>query len=151
MYSERNTTFNKLRVQLYIIMVISLCDFSLCDFMKPIYLTFCQVWWTNNGQSTTFGPGCSCCSWQRWDVLGILTNYALTWLDFFTICTAPAIPASSFYSYGSGAGDSNLPANDDGSTSFTLSQDFVFFGDSYRQIYVCDSLLKALIIGICTW
>ena len=47
------------------------------------------------------------------------------------------IPLSSFYSYGSAAGDSTLGAIDDGSSpAITSSTAFVFYGNSYSTIYV---------------
>ncbi|XP_062582966.1 sushi, nidogen and EGF-like domain-containing protein 1, partial [Saccostrea cucullata] len=46
-------------------------------------------------------------------------------------------PLSQFYSYGLAAGDSELPANDDGFTSrIPISVSFPFFGSSYNSIYV---------------
>lgn len=48
-----------------------------------------------------------------------------------------SVPLSSFYPYGYSAGDSNLPANDDGYTSLiTLSTSFPYFGQSYTGLYV---------------
>ena len=47
------------------------------------------------------------------------------------------IPLSSFYSYGSAAGDSTLGAIDDGSSpAIASSTAFVFYGNSYSTIYV---------------
>lgn len=46
-------------------------------------------------------------------------------------------PLSQFYPFGSAAGDSNLPANDDGSTSsIHISVPFPFFGSSYSSVFV---------------
>lgn len=48
-----------------------------------------------------------------------------------------SVPLSSFYPYGYSAGDSNLPANDDGYTSLiSLSTPFPYFGQSYSGLYV---------------
>ena len=50
------------------------------------------------------------------------------------------IPLADFYPFGSGAGDSRLLSNDDGSSgSITLSFTFPFFGTDYRMIYVRES------------
>lgn len=47
------------------------------------------------------------------------------------------IPLVDFYPFGSEAGDSSLPSNDDGSSgSITLSFTFPFFGTDYRMVYV---------------
>nr|XP_022329841.1 sushi, nidogen and EGF-like domain-containing protein 1 [Crassostrea virginica] len=46
-------------------------------------------------------------------------------------------PLSQFYPFGATAGDSNLPANDDGSTSsIHISVPFPFFGSSYTSVFV---------------
>ncbi|XP_061173565.1 sushi, nidogen and EGF-like domain-containing protein 1 [Saccostrea echinata] len=46
-------------------------------------------------------------------------------------------PLSQFYDFGFDAGDSELPANDDGSTSsISIAVPFPFFGSSYNSIYV---------------
>ena len=46
-------------------------------------------------------------------------------------------PLSQFYPFGATAGDSNLPANDDGSTSsIHISVPFPFFGSSYSSVFV---------------
>ena len=48
-----------------------------------------------------------------------------------------AVPLSSFYSYGSAAGDIALPPTDDGSSpAITLPTPFNFFGTKYATIYV---------------
>ena len=48
-----------------------------------------------------------------------------------------AVPVSSFYSYGSAAGDSVLPPTDDGSSpAITLPAPFLFFTTYYTTIYV---------------
>ena len=55
------------------------------------------------------------------------------------MCTplGTAIPLSSFYSYGSAAGDNRLPTTDDGSsTVVSLPSSFLFFGTSYTTLYV---------------
>ena len=47
------------------------------------------------------------------------------------------VPLSSFYAYGSSAGDNNLPANDDGYTSLiSLVTHFPYFGQSRSGLYV---------------
>ncbi|KAL5503422.1 hypothetical protein EMCRGX_G010370 [Ephydatia muelleri] len=55
------------------------------------------------------------------------------------MCTpfGTAIPLSSFYSYGSAAGDSRLPTSDDGSSgAISLPSPFLFFGAAYTSLYV---------------
>ena len=55
------------------------------------------------------------------------------------LCTpfGTAIPLSSFYPYGSAAGDYLLPPNDDGSSSaISLPTPYLYFGTSYTSIYV---------------
>ena len=55
------------------------------------------------------------------------------------MCTpfGTAIPLSSFYSYGSAAGDSKLPTTDDGSSgAISLPSPFLFFGASCTSLYV---------------
>ena len=48
-----------------------------------------------------------------------------------------AVPLSSFYSYGSAAGDTALPPNDDDSSpAITLPTPFMFFGTKYDTVYV---------------
>ncbi|XP_065942667.1 uncharacterized protein [Magallana gigas] len=51
--------------------------------------------------------------------------------------TVTGFPLSQFYPFGSAAGDSSLPANDDESTpSIPLAVRFPFFGSSYSSLYV---------------
>lgn len=46
-------------------------------------------------------------------------------------------PLDEFYPFGSAAGDSYLPANDDHSTgSIPVSVPFPFFGSSYNSVFV---------------
>ena len=46
-------------------------------------------------------------------------------------------PLEEFYPFGLTAGDSNLPANDDNSTSsIPVSVSFPFFGSSYNSVFV---------------
>ena len=55
------------------------------------------------------------------------------------LCTpfGTAIPRSSFYQYGSKAGDSLLPSSDDGSSNaIQLPMPFLFYGNSYTNIFV---------------
>ena len=48
-----------------------------------------------------------------------------------------AVLVSSFYSYGSAAGDSVLPPTDDGSSpAITLPAPFLFFTTYYTTVYV---------------
>eukprot|EP00731_Ephydatia_muelleri_P034219 Em0051g11a len=48
-----------------------------------------------------------------------------------------AIPLSSFYSYGSAAGDTLLPPNDDlASSDIVLPTPFLFFGANYSTVFV---------------
>ena len=48
-----------------------------------------------------------------------------------------AVPLSSFYSFGSGANDTLLPPNDDGSSpNISLPAPFLFFGTYYSTIFV---------------
>lgn len=52
------------------------------------------------------------------------------------------VPLSSFYSYGSAAGDIALPPNDDDSSpAITLPTPFMFFGTKYGTIYVSQLIL----------
>ena len=68
----------------------------------------------------------------------------LTMLEEFTalmlLLTIPSgttIPLSSFYSYGSAAGDTLLPPSDDGSSpNISLPAPFLFFGTYYSTIFV---------------
>ena len=54
-----------------------------------------------------------------------------------SVPSGTAVPLSSFYSYGSAAGDSVLPPTDDGSSpAITLPAPFLFFGANYYTIYV---------------
>ena len=55
-----------------------------------------------------------------------------------------AIPLSSFYSYGSAAGDSSLPTTDDGSSNaISLPSPFLFFGTAYTSLYVSFDFTRA--------
>ena len=50
---------------------------------------------------------------------------------------ASGIPLSEFYPFGSSAGDTLLPENDDGSSPMiTLSGSFPFFGSQHTDLYV---------------
>ena len=54
-------------------------------------------------------------------------------------------PLSQFYPFGSAAGDSNLPANDDQYTSsIPLSVQFPFFGSNYSSVFVSVFLIISL-------
>ena len=56
-------------------------------------------------------------------------------------------PLSQFYPFGATAGDSNLPANDDGSTSsIHISVPFPFFGSSYSSVFVSALYISCFII-----
>ena len=58
-------------------------------------------------------------------------------VSLFLIGPASAIPSGSFFSYGSGSGDSWLSPNDDGSTGeISLSTPFQFFGNSKSSLWV---------------
>lgn len=60
------------------------------------------------------------------------------------------IPLADFYPFGSEAGDSSLPSNDDGSSgSITLSFTFPFFGTDYRMAYVSPRM-DIIILAIVT-
>ena len=67
------------------------------------------------------------------------------------MCTpfGTAIPLSSFYSYGSAAGDSRLPTTDDGSSgAILLPSPFLFFGTSQTKLYVSfDVAQRAIVIS----
>ena len=66
------------------------------------------------------------------EMLVVLLDVALLMLPF-----GAAVPLSAFYSYGSAAGDSVLPPNDDGSSpAITLPAPFRFFTTYYTTIYV---------------
>ena len=48
-----------------------------------------------------------------------------------------AVPLASFYSFGSSAGDTSLPRNDDGySPLITLTTAFPYFGTNPNTLYV---------------
>jgi hypothetical protein len=73
----------------------------------------------------------------------VLTMFSSRMISTFIILTFSHISVmhcyslSQFYPFGPAAGDSNLPANDDGSTSqIPLAVPFPFFGSSYNSIYV---------------
>ncbi|XP_061173563.1 fibropellin-1-like [Saccostrea echinata] len=62
---------------------------------------------------------------------------SLILVTVFTILSICTCYPSQFYSFGSGAGDSELPANDDGSTpSIPIAVSFPFFGSTYNSIFV---------------
>ena len=63
------------------------------------------------------------------------------------MCTpfGTAIPLSSFYSYGSAAGDSRLPTSDDGSSgAISLPSPFLFFGAAYTSLYVSFNVAQGI-------
>ena len=63
------------------------------------------------------------------------------------LCTpfGTAIPLSSFYPYGSAAGDALLPSSDDGSSSaISLPTPYLYYGTSYRNIFVSLRMRKTL-------
>ena len=69
-------------------------------------------------------------------MLNILVEIAILML-LLSVPSGTAVPLSSFYSYGSAAGDSVLPPTDDGSSlAITLPAPFRFFNTSYTTIYV---------------
>ena len=48
-----------------------------------------------------------------------------------------AVPLASFYTFGSSAGDTSLPRNDDGYSSLiSLSTAFPYFGTNHNAVYV---------------
>ena len=56
-----------------------------------------------------------------------------------------AVPLASFYSFGSSAGDTSLPRNDDGYSSLiTLTTRFPYFGTNPNTLYV-----SVLISSVC--
>lgn len=67
-------------------------------------------------------------------------SQTLTVVALFSVMLSTTItgyPLSQFYPFGLSAGDSNLPSNDDRSTSsIHISVPFPFFGQSYSSIYV---------------
>ena len=70
---------------------------------------------------------------QKLPVLGLLCLYCTLQLP-----PALSIPLAQFYPFGSEAGDSELPSNDDGSAGpITLSSPFPFFGRAHTTLYVC--------------
>ena len=63
-------------------------------------------------------------------------------LLLLSVSSGIAVPLSSFYSYGSAAGDSVLPPNDDGSSpAITLPAPFRFYGANYSTIFVSLSCM----------
>ena len=71
----------------------------------------------------------------------MLTEFTAVML-LLNIPSGIAIPLSSFYSYGSAAGDMLLPPNDDSASSaIVLPTPFLFFGANYSTVFV--SLLSS--------
>ena len=70
-------------------------------------------------------------------MLTALVTAVLTLLLSSMMPYGTAVPLSSFYSYGSAAGDIRLPPNDDGSSpSITLPALFNLYGTDYSTVYV---------------
>ena len=71
----------------------------------------------------------------------MLTEFTAVIL-LLSIPSGIAIPLSSFYSYGSAAGDTLLPPSDDSASSaIVLPTPFLFFGANYSTVFV--SLLSS--------
>ena len=74
-------------------------------------------------------------------MLLMMTEFTAVML-LLSIPSGIAIPLSSFYSYGSAAGDTLLPPNDDSASSaIVLPTPFLFFGANYSTVFV--SLLSS--------
>ena len=70
-------------------------------------------------------------------MLTALVTAVLTLLLSSMMPYGTAVPLSSFYSYGSAAGDTSLPPNDDNSSSpITLPTPFNFYGTFYSTVFV---------------
>ena len=67
------------------------------------------------------------------------------------LCTpfGAAIPLSSFYSYGSAAGDTLLSPNDDSSSTIQLPSPFLFFGTPYSSIFVSLCMNETAVCVYC--
>eukprot|EP00731_Ephydatia_muelleri_P016532 Em0009g956a len=69
-----------------------------------------------------------------------------------SIPSGSTIPLSSFYSYGSTAGDTLLPRTNDGSSpSIALPSPFLFFGTNYSTIYVNNNGDLSFGLAWLTW
>ena len=67
----------------------------------------------------------------------LLMTAFTTVMLLLSIPSGIAIPLSSFYSYGSAAGDTLLPPNDDlASSDIVLPTPFLFFGANYSTVFV---------------
>eukprot|EP00731_Ephydatia_muelleri_P016403 Em0009g827a len=70
-------------------------------------------------------------------MLNMLEDFIALLLLLLRLPSGTTVPLSSFYSYGSAAGDTLLPPNDDGSSpSIPLPAPFLFFGTYYSTIFV---------------
>ena len=70
-------------------------------------------------------------------MLTALVTAVLTLLLSSMMPYGTAVPLSSFYSYGSAAGDTSLPPNDDNSSSpITMTTPFNFYGTIYSTVFV---------------
>ena len=67
----------------------------------------------------------------------MLEDFIALLLLLLRLPSGTTVPLSSFYSYGSAAGDTLLPPNDDGSSpNITLPALFMFYGTYYSTIFV---------------
>ena len=70
----------------------------------------------------------------------MMSSYSLAAFSLLLLMSTPlgtAVPLSSFYTYGTKAGDSVLNRTDDGtSESITLPSSLRIFGKSYRTLFV---------------
>eukprot|EP00731_Ephydatia_muelleri_P016460 Em0009g884a len=70
-------------------------------------------------------------------MLNMLEDFIALLLLLLRLPSGTTVPLSSFYSYGSAAGDTLLPPNDDGSSpSITLPAPFLFYGINDSTIFV---------------
>ena len=61
-----------------------------------------------------------------------------------------AVPLASFYTFGSSAGDTSLPRNDDGYSSLiSLTTAFPYFGTNPNTVYVSVACIAAKVSSVC--
>ena len=77
------------------------------------------------------------CRFTYAGMLNMLEDFIALLLLLLRLPSGTTVPLSSFYSYGSAAGDTLLPPNDDGSSpSITLPAPFLFYGINDSTIFV---------------
>ena len=95
-----------------------------------------EVYGIFNDVSTCLTATCSSITMLTALVTAVLTLLLSSMMPYGT-----AVPLSSFYSYGSAAGDTSLPPNDDDSSpSITLPTSFNFYGTFHSTVYVSWAL-----------